>query len=184
MAEAGPGVAGFVLAGGESRRMGRDKAMLGETEPMVLRMVNLVKQASDTVFVVAPAGRYEGLGVPVLVDLWPGEGPVGGVLTALAATSHAVNLVVAVDMPKVNPDFLRRLASLAVETGQSIVPEGPEPLCAAYQRSALDGLRAFFDAGGRRFRDAIQHIPVRLVPAAPDIFVNVNTPEQWEAVRF
>jgi molybdopterin-guanine dinucleotide biosynthesis protein A len=180
--------AGYVLAGGQSRRMGRDKALLVEAGlPLVVRMASAVEAAAGNCVVVAPAGRYEGLGLPVLADVWPGEGPLGGILTALEASAAEFNLIVAVDMPFLDSAFLELMLQEARRGRETIVPvhdDGEvEPLCGVYHSSGLPGLRCFFGAGGRRVKDSLREIPVRTVPAPERLLENVNTPEQWEAAR-
>lgn len=180
--------AGYVLAGGASRRMGRDKALLADGgEPLVVRVVNVVREAAGQCAVVAPVGRYEGLGVAVVSDLWPGEGPLGGILTALECGVAEWNLVVAVDMPFLETGYLRMLLDEAQRIGRSLAPVhadgGLEPLCGVYHSGDLEKLRAFFAGGGRRVKDALREIEVATVPAVSTVLRNVNTPEQWEAAR-
>ena len=76
---------GFLQAGGGSTRFGTDKAlaMLGG-KTMLQRSGELLAGVCDEVHVVAPAGKYNDVPWPVIVDRWPGQGPLGGILTALA----------------------------------------------------------------------------------------------------
>ena len=180
--------AGFVLAGGASRRMGRDKALLaGDGLPLLSRAAGVVAGAAGNCMIVAPAGRYEDLGWPILADLWPGEGPLGGILTALESSQSEWNLIVAVDMPFLDDAFLSLLLTEAKKGRESVVPVHAdtevEPLCAAYHSSALPLIRQFFHQGGRRVKDALRQIDLRTVPAPEHILANVNTPEQWEAAQ-
>lgn len=180
--------AGYVLAGGASRRMGQDKALLEDGGvPLLTRVAEVVSAAAGYCAVVAPAGRYEGLGVPVLADLWPGEGPLGGILTALERQRAEWNLVVAVDMPFLEASFLRGLLREGKQAGRSLAPVhadgGLEPLCGVYHLGDLDRLRCFFSAGGRSVKGALREIGVATVPALEKMLVNVNTPEQWKAAR-
>lgn len=180
--------AGYVLAGGGSRRMGRDKALLVENGlPLVARVAGVVAAVAGRCSIVAPAGRYEGLGFPVLSDLWPGEGPLGGILTALAHGEADWNLIVAVDMPFLDTVFLESLLAAAWHGAETVIPAHPngdlEPLCGVYHAGALPALRRFFERGGRRVKDALREIPLQTVPAQERVLANVNTPEQWEAAR-
>ena len=90
---------GFILAGGQSRRMGQDKAALkwGETS-LLEHMVQLLSTVTTSVRIV---GRGD------LPDRIPGKGPIGGILTGLESTDKTVNLFVAVDLPLLTDDFLR-----------------------------------------------------------------------------
>ncbi|MFN0105338.1 MAG: molybdenum cofactor guanylyltransferase [Bryobacteraceae bacterium] len=185
--ELGP-TAGYVLAGGASRRMGRDKALLEKAGvPLLKRAIAVVTAAAGRCSVVAPGGRYEGLGVPVIEDLWPGEGPLGGIVTALGSGEGEWNLIVAVDMPFLEIGFLTVLLEEARKGRETVVPaqaDGDvEPLCGVYHVDALPRLRQFFDRGGRRVKDALREIETRTVAAPERTLVNVNTPEQWEAAR-
>src|SRR5215470_3369376 len=94
---------GFVLAGGKSTRMGRDKALLdwhGQT--LLNHMVELLRTAADPVLVV---GRNP------LPDRLPGLGPLSGIATALEFSSTDANLIIAVDLPHLTKDFLKYLRS-------------------------------------------------------------------------
>jgi len=168
--------------------MGRDKALLGDGKvPLLVRMAEAVRSAAGNCMIVAPEGRYEGLGVPVLADHWPGEGPLGGILTAIEIGGSEWNLVVAVDMPLVDAAFLAGLLNEARRGGETVVPVqadgSEEPLCAVYHCSASGPMRKFFDAGGRSVKGALRTIRWRAVPAPERILANINNPGEWEAVR-
>lgn len=169
--------------------MGTDKALLPASNGVLLQQVaKAVGQATGSATVVAPPGRYEAVGLPLLLDRWPGEGPLGGILTALAASKADWNLMVAVDMPQLEPALLAALVDAAFDCGSlALVPTYPngdsEPLCAMYHREAISVMQQHFDAGGRRVKDALALLPAAAWPLETgDRFVNVNTPEQWEAV--
>lgn len=179
-------VAGYVLAGGESRRMGQDKALLEKGgEPVILERVAVVTEAVGNCAIVAPVGRYEDLGVPVLADRWPGQGPLGGIVTALEASDAEWSLILAVDMLSVTPEFLAGILAEARRVQTTVVPVhadgGIEPLCGAYHADALPRLRHFFASGGRRVKDALREVDVHLIDAPEPLLANVNTPAQWEA---
>ncbi len=181
-------VAGYVLAGGASRRMGRDKALLEAAGiPLVARAANIVAAVTGNCSIVAPAGRYEALGLPIVDDLWPGEGPLGGILTALADGGAEWSVIIAVDMPFLDAEFLGALLAEARKGGETVVPMhddgNVEPLCGAYHADALPQLRRYFDGGGRRVKNALRDIELRTVPAPERTLDNVNTPGQWEAAR-
>jgi molybdopterin-guanine dinucleotide biosynthesis protein A len=131
--------AGFVLVGGRSSRMGRDKALLplnGLT--LVEVLAGLVKSAAKTVRLIGPPDRYESLGFPVVADSVENCGPLGGVYTALSITRADWNLIVACDMPGLTADFLENLLRAAeASEADCVVPAGTrgvEPLCAVYHR--------------------------------------------------
>src|SRR5579863_5196781 len=101
---------GFVLAGGASKRMGRDKAMLpyrGTT--LVQHVAQTVREAAGSVTLIGDPARLAQLGLPVFPDELPGCGPVSGIYTAVRLSETDWNLVVACDMPAVSPDNLCQL---------------------------------------------------------------------------
>lgn len=166
--------------------MGRDKARLpfrGSTlGEFVARAVE--SAAGDAVLIGDPA-LYREFGYPVIADRYPGEGPLGGILTALHHTEADWNMVVACDMPGLSGEFLKRLFEAAERSQASaLVPAGPsgrpEPLCALYHRGALPALQAAFQAGQRKVTAALAGLPAQIFPVAElSFFQNVNTPEEW-----
>jgi molybdopterin-guanine dinucleotide biosynthesis protein A len=138
-----------------------------------------VRQATGNVTLV---GHPELPGIP---DLHPGEGPLGGILTALHHSSTEWNLIVACDMPGLSAEFLEQLLAEAGRTEAAILlpygPDGrPEPLCAVWRRRALPDLEAAFSRGVRKVTAALDGLAVaRFDVAETAVFQNVNTPQDW-----
>jgi molybdopterin-guanine dinucleotide biosynthesis protein A len=102
-----------VLAGGASRRMGTDKALMtlaGQT--LLERALRGVANVADDVVVVGDRTPYHRYGVPVVADEFPGAGPLGGIATALRCARHEYVLVVACDMPFLSAPLLQAMADL------------------------------------------------------------------------
>ncbi|HUI57121.1 MAG TPA: molybdenum cofactor guanylyltransferase [Bryobacteraceae bacterium] len=178
--------AGYVLVGGLSSRMGRDKALLpyrGRT--LVESVVQAVTLAAGSATLVGNGQQYTDLGYPIIPDLYPGEGPLGGILTALADTAADWNLITACDMPALGSDFLRGLMDAAEQSGgDALIPAGPsgllEPLCAVYHRRTARGLETAFGQGIRRVAAALARVRAITYPVPEGTpFQNVNTPEDW-----
>ena len=103
-------IAAFVLAGGASRRMGRDKALLElDDVPMVLRMAQLAEPHVASVTVVGPPERYASFGLCVVADRGAGIGPLGGITTALSASSADWNLILGCHMPYLTTEWIEWL---------------------------------------------------------------------------
>jgi len=163
--------------------MGRDKALLPfHGGPLAAAVARAVREAAGEVVVV---GRDELLDYPAIPDLYPGEGPLGGILTALAHSRAEWNLVVACDMPEVTSEFLSGLLDRARESCRdALIPRGPsgypEPLCAVYRASARGPLEREFSRGVRKVMDAVAGLDAALWETTEvACFQNVNTPEDW-----
>ncbi|HEV8039389.1 MAG TPA: molybdenum cofactor guanylyltransferase [Bryobacteraceae bacterium] len=176
---------GFVLAGGGSSRMGRDKAMLpyrGTT--LVEHLARIVQEAAGAVALIAEPSRYRSLGYPVYPDKFPGCGPLGGVYTALSVSSTDWNLIVACDMPGISAEVLRALLGSASESGKKCVvaigPAGePEPLCAVYHRSCLPVLERAMEEKRFKMKDLVAELDATLKLVNASALANVNTPAEW-----
>src|SRR5690349_13170490 len=100
MIQAAAGCQGYVLLGGRSSRMGQDKALLAfEDRPLAARVADLVQQACGSVTLVGSREKYGGLGYPVMDDIFPNQGPLGGIHTALSRSRARWNLIAGCDMP-------------------------------------------------------------------------------------
>ncbi len=190
-------VTGFVLAGGASRRMGRDKALLslgGET--ILLRQIRTLRAACRGVVVIGSPERYAGLPRPVIPDDLPNRGPLGGIYTGLRHTRTEFNLFLGCDLPFMPSRFLRFLAALALETGADVtVPQTPDArlqtLCAAYRRRGLGAVRSSLASGENMIRGVFPRLRCRIVKwpeiaragFSRRIFDNMNTPEDYERAK-
>ena len=130
-------VAALILAGGKSTRMGTDKAFVtlgGQT--LLERALNLARSVSTDVRIVGSAEKFARF-APVVEDIFHDCGPLAGIHAGLRGSSAELNLVMAVDVPFVAPEFLRYLMTRARNsTAVAIVPRpcAWQPLCAIYRR--------------------------------------------------
>lgn len=175
--------------------MGRDKAWLdlGDGHPIVQRVLDVVREVADDVFLVANDERYRSLGVRVVGDRFPDGGALGGIATGVGAAQHDRVLVVACDMPFVNASVLRLLMDRA-EGHDAVVPRVAgefETLHALYTKACLEPMERALAAGKMRvisfFDDvrvlALGEDEIRAVDPELRTFTNVNTPEELAAVR-
>jgi molybdopterin-guanine dinucleotide biosynthesis protein A len=163
--------------------MGRDKAILPFRGGVLASSVaRAVESAAGSVVLV---GRSPIAAWPAIPDLFPGQGPLGGILTALRHTRSDWNLIAACDMPCLTPRFLRELLDAARDSdAAALIPQGPsqrpEPLCAVYHRSVLPALDLAFVRGTRKVMAALENVRIVQYPVAEVAqFQNVNTPEDW-----
>ena len=180
----------IVLAGGQSRRMGQDKAHLPTGAGTLLeRIVERLSPLVDQVVVAGgtPPSIPE---VRWVADARPGAGPLGGMAAGLAAMSGDLGWTVACDLPDVEPRIGELLFASAHEV-DAVVPRldvRPECLCAVYRGSLAGRILTLLDAGERRVTALLDGIRVRYVEAAelrrvdPELrsFRNLNTPDEYQ----
>jgi molybdenum cofactor guanylyltransferase len=187
-------VTAFVLAGGRSSRMGADKALLPFRDRTLLaRALATAGAVAGKVVIVGPRERYATYG-DVVQDLHAGCGPLAGIHAALCATKADLNLVLSVDMPLMSPDFLEWLVNQARNTSDLIVvPEalgGQQPLCAVYRRSVGAVAEQALKDSDYKIGHLFSRVPTRCISEAevraagfsPEIFRNVNTTAEYEAL--
>lgn len=186
---------GLVLAGGASRRMGRDKALLElGGQPLIQIVVERMRQVCGEVLIVAAdVPSYAGFGVDVIEDRFQDVGVLGGLHAGLAAASHELTLAVGCDMPFLKPRLLRAFAAWAEGYDVALLRHDGyvEPLHGAYRRTCLAPIEAAIRAGKRRIVAFFPQVRVRTVTPGEVAFLdpqlksfrNLNTPEEWEAAR-
>jgi molybdopterin-guanine dinucleotide biosynthesis protein A len=181
-----------VQAGGESRRMGSDKALIPFMgQPLVVRVIKRLSGLGDEMIVVTnKMSDYEFLGMPLVSDFYPGRGALGGLFTALKASNHPDVVVAACDMPFVSRSLLTHQIAVLQNTGcDAVMPKtsfGVEPFHAVYKRSTcLPLIKTALEAGAWRvdswFKDAnirfLSQDETRDYDPLQIAFNNLNTPE-------
>ena len=182
-----------ILAGGRARRFGgRHKLLLPLGDRRIVdRLLAALRAVADQVFIVADDRKtYAGLGVPVHPDVLAAAGPLGGVLSALTASRSSRTLVVAGDMPFLDPTFLARLlqhASPAIDVAVPRTRDGFQPLCACYRASCMPVIERRIAAGTLQATGAVREMrrhelgEGEIGPLDPGgtLFFNVNTPADY-----
>lgn len=179
-----------IQAGGESRRMGRDKALAPFLEQTLIERVYQRVQdlANEVVVTTNNPDAFEGLGIRLAVDKIPGRGALGGLFTALEAATYPNVAVIACDMPFVSPELLYyQMELLGSENCDAVVPKatsGSEPFHAVYRRATcLQAVQQALQAGRWRVDSWFGNVSVVYVnPAVVHrydphqvAFWNVNT---------
>lgn len=194
-------ISGYVLAGGASSRFGKDKALTElQGKSMLARTVDLVSVACEDVSVVAASNKLVNTAVETILDRWPGEGPLGGILTALLdakgiSSQNAWSLIVSCDMPFLTVEWLSFLSERAKQSGAEVVvprsSHGWEPLCACWQTSAAEILTPLFEAGTRKVMEALNALHMEVLDEKDwkrfdtngRLFWNMNTVADYEEAR-
>ena len=180
---------GVVLAGGRSRRMGRDKALLLlDGVPLYVRSARLLLEAGCSG--VAVIGRDELPAQPEVDEQWSdlhgGEGPVDGLITALTSSRGEIVTVLAVDLPDVPSESLIRTRRLLAERSDVDVAllrdESGRIAIAGSWRSAaaLPNARTFFANGGRSVLELIDGLSLATEVVDESALLNLNRPDDWK----
>ena len=177
--------------------MGQDKSglLLGD-RTLLARVIGRLAPVCDPVIVVArEASDYPDYKAVVVEDRWPGSGPLGGLITGLGATETPCAVVVACDLPFVEPALLSGLIGRRA-AWDAVVPDVaglPQPHCAVYARTALEVAEAVFNGGGRSLRELLDTPDLRVLYIRDEdlrswdptlrSFMNVNTQEDLDLAR-
>ena len=179
-------ITAFVLAGGQATRMGTDKAALPWREgTLVEHITGLLSGVAATVRIV---------GRDPIPDLEPGRGPLEGIRTALRTTATEHNLITAVDLPFLNPQFLNYLATRLRATSRDLLLcriEGYVALCLGARRGLLGQVDDYLVSGRRSIQgfaasvehDEISEEELQRAGFGPELFRNINTLEDYERGR-
>ncbi|MGE5220838.1 MAG: molybdenum cofactor guanylyltransferase [Omnitrophica WOR_2 bacterium] len=184
-----------IQAGGESRRMGQDKAFIPFLgEPLIQRLIRRLTPIADSLLVITnQPDRYQMLNLPLTPDILPGRGALGGLYTALSAASEPAVAVVACDMPFINPGLLAAERDLLFKNQvDAVIPrleQGIEPFHAVYRRdTCLPAIKTAIDTGKWRVDSWFPQITIHylshedILPFDPYqlAFINLNTPEELQ----
>src|SRR3990172_12713979 len=189
-------VTGIILAGGKSRRMGRNKALLDfGGRSIIEHTVDLFKSIfPEVILVTNTPEEYANLGIKIVTDIFPGKGSLGGIYTGLFHSSHDYSFIASCDMPFLKRELIEFLIGL--KDGYDVVvprlKDGHEPLHAVYSKRCLKPIKSMINKGDLRIIGFYPEVKVRevseeeLAPFNPEpsSFMNINTPEDYEtAVR-
>jgi len=195
-------ICSYIQAGGASKRFGSDKAeAMLEGEPMLKRMAGLVARVCGSVKIVGSGERYGSFGFPVVEDGWPGEGPLGGILTALRETQRESkeattwSLIVSCDMPFLTHEWLDFLSEHALKSDAQVVAAEAgkrlEPLCACWRSDGMSQVQEAFDSGVRRVSEGMRRLRMEVLDESVwkrfdtegRLFWNMNTPEDYAEAK-
>ena len=179
--------AGYVLAGGRSSRMGRDKALLpvpgAVRETLGARAVRVLREACVEHVVALGHARGIPSDVPRIVDAVADAGPLGGIVALLASSLAERYVVVTVDMPFITAEHLRKLinASDAARAAMFELEGVVEPFPCVLPASARDDVQRAVDAGERRAGDVLRALSyARIAITDRAVMRNLNTPADFD----
>ncbi len=182
-------VAAFILAGGKSSRMGADKAFLDfDGRTLLERTLELARSVTADVRIVGDREKFAQF-APVVEDVFPGHGPLGGIHAALRSSSSDLNLMLAVDAPFISRALLQYLIREAHHAPEAtvVVPccnRHRQPLCAIYRREFAEAAEKALIAGKNRIDVLFDVVKSRVIEEeeleragfSTALFCNLNTP--------
>jgi molybdenum cofactor guanylyltransferase len=185
-------VTAFILAGGKSTRMGKDKVFLEyQGRTLLARALDLARSVTPGVHIVGSQDKFAAF-APVVDDVFRDCGPLGGIHAALLASQTELNVMLAVDTPSVSTAFLEYLIDQARKApdAAAVVPRaggGWQPLCAVYRPEFAKVAEQALRAGRNRIDPLFGMVRTRVVEESElehanfptGIFRNLNTPEEW-----
>lgn len=183
-----------ILTGGQSSRMGRDKALLPlQHKTMSEALVQRYQRAFGEVAVsVNVKGRFPSGGARELVDAFPGIGPLNGLYSAFTQTDAELVFLTATDLPNGDPRLVQFLRNCIVKHDACVIQRADgnlEPLFALYRRTCLPYVQENLKLGRRSLHNILHKIDTRFIPEEEllmefdlnTILLNLNTPTDYEA---
>lgn len=175
---------GYILAGGNSSRMGTEKGLVKLKEKYLIEyVIENCKPCVDHLFIVSSNPAYEQFSLPLISDRISGRGPAMGILAALKHTTANQNFIVSCDTPFLQADVIFRILNLAKDA-EICVPVSRgywEPLAGVYSGSIANKWEEYMEAGEYKLQKLIEQFHFKLVDAelelnaTEDVFFNVNT---------
>lgn len=186
----------FILAGGKSARMGTDKAfVMLDGRTLLARALESARSVTPNVHIVGDLAKFANF-APVIEDIFPNCGPLGGIHAALRSSPNELNLILAVDVPFVSAALLQYLIARARQSASTTVTVAHsggnwQPLCAIYRRNFADAAEQSLRAGHYKIdklfaAQRTQTITEEELKGAGfplAMFRNLNTPEELEAAQ-
>ena len=183
-------VSAFILAGGKSTRMGGDKAFAplnGRT--LLARILETARSLTSNVRIIGDSAKYAPF-APVVEDIFPGCGPLGGIHAALCSSATDLNVILAVDTPFVSLALLQFLVTRARNSPGAVVTVaqvsgGFQPLCAVYRRQFAEAAEPALRGGRYKIDGLFDPASTQVIGEgelesagfSPNIFRNLNTPD-------
>ena len=183
-------ITGFVLAGGESRRMGVDKGTLSlNGKSMIEHVIQALTPCTKSITILANTNKFNRLGYPVFSDDIKNSGPLAGICKGISISNTEWNAFVCCDSPFISTEFISFLISQK-EGFEAVVPTYKGkiyPLSAIYKRSTLSVFQSQLDHQKLRVKDALLSLNVKTIELTDELsffneklLTNINTPQDFE----
>lgn len=189
-------ITGIILAGGRSRRMGKDKSfILLSGKPLIEVLIDKLSSLfKDLIIISNKPHLYKRYGIRIVKDILPDRGPLGGIYTGLLSSSSVYNFFVACDMPFLNINLVRYISQESNDY-DVIVPQYNgklQPLCAIYSKNCIRPIETELSINHLRVTDFFRYVKVKIISSEEEFknidpkelcFVNMNTPQDYKKFK-
>ena len=185
-------IGAVILAGGKSRRMGKDKASLSyEGQRFIMRIAEELECFDEIILSANDSSLYEDSDLTIVKDIYPDCGPLGGLHAALCSCKSDALFCIPCDVPLFKLSLAEYVCSMAKEDVDAVVPVSKDghmhPLCAVYKKTAAPVFEKQLILKKYKIIDAYEFMNVRYIPLETNFveryLFNVNTPEDYEQLR-
>jgi len=181
-------VTGIVLAGGKSKRMGMEKGLVEyNNKALIEYALDAIKPHCNEILISSNSSIYDYLGFPIIPDIIPDSGPMGGIYSCLLRSKNRVNFVLSCDTPLVDSNTISQILEQSAGFDISIPwheKEFFEPLCAVYHKNTIPVFEQFIDIGNFKIPDLIKEVNTNKIQTGINsklssvLFFNVNSKKQ------
>ena len=181
----------ILLAGGKSKRMGRDKCLIklnGKT--LLEHNISKAEKITRNILIIANQSKYGQFKYPLHKDIYTNKGPIGGIHTGLFHSTTNTNIVIGCDMPNLSLNFLQYMLKSHNVNFQATIPihlEKIQPLAGVYEKTFLDIHESQIKAGKNKMKDLLRVSDIKYIDISNDLefyspylFDNVNTVEDLQ----
>jgi len=178
-------ITGIILAGGQSARMGKDKALLQiDGRTLLERALEICNPVCTVVLISSNNPEHEKYGYSIIPDEIKNCGPIGGIYSSLKKSDSVWNFVLSVDSVFVEPEFVGFLIS-EIGNFDAIIPvheNGKEPLIALYNKNCITAIETAINSGDFKLQHFLGKIKVKEIDSRewlqkyPRLFINLNRP--------
>ena len=186
----------FVLAGGKSARMGRDKALLEiGGKPFIDRIIETLSEIFSRITVVGRIYKHPDL-ASSYQDILKGIGPIGGIYTALKKSTNELNFIIGLDYPLITEEIIEKIVSISLKKAEEytafipVCSDGIHPLVSIYKKDAIPAIENLIERRIYRVNLLFSMIKTYYIDftGIPNIepekaFFNLNTPKDYEEIE-
>lgn len=181
----------ILLAGGKSKRMGKDKCLIKlNSKTLLEHNISKAEKITRNILIIANQSKYGEFKYPLHKDIYTNKGPIGGIHTGLFHSTTNTNIVIGCDMPNLSLNFLQYMLKSHHVNFQATIPicqKKIQPLAGIYEKSCIDILESQIETGGNKMKEVLEISNTKYIDItndlefySPYLFDNLNTIEDLQ----